>query len=248
MLGVIAGADADDPTASPRAVSDYPAASAGGVKGKRIGVPKGLRDLDDHSRHALDGAIEALSKAGAEMLDVTLPADFEQGARDWLPLCAVECAVVHAATYPSRASEYGAVLATLIETGRKLSGLEVARLQLNRAGLSGELEKLLASVDLLLMPVMGRAVWSLDALAGAGRDPEMVAARLRYTAPFDLSGQPSLTLAGWHDRRWRAHRLSDRRALVRRGRYPGCRARLPAANRLASQAAAALTQATIHGP
>jgi amidase len=196
VLGVIAGADADDPTASPRPVSDYAAASAGGVKGKRIGVPKGLRDLDDDSRHALDGAIEALSKAGAEMFDVVLPADFEQGARDWLPLCAVECAVAHAATYPARASEYGAVLATLIETGRKLSGIEVARLQLNRAALSGELEKLLALVDLLLMPVMGRAVWSLDALAGAGRDPEMVAARLRYTAPFDLSGQPTLTLPG----------------------------------------------------
>ena len=34
------------------------------------------------------------------------------------------------------------------------------------------------------------------ALDGAGRHPETVAARLRYTAPFDMSGHPTLTLPG----------------------------------------------------
>ena len=33
-------------------------------------------------------------------------------------------------------------------------------------------------------------------LERAGRDPETVAARLRYTAPFDMSGHPTLTLPG----------------------------------------------------
>jgi amidase len=196
VLGVIAGADADDPTAVPRPVPDYAAATAGGVRGKRIGVPKGLRDLDEDSRRTLDGAIDALKKAGAEIVDVTLPASFEQGARDWLPLCAVECAIAHEATYPARANDYGAVLAALIESGRKISAMELARLQLRRASLKGELDKLLASLDLLLMPVMGRAAWSLDGLAKAGRDPETVAERLRYTAPFDMSGHPTLTLPG----------------------------------------------------
>jgi amidase len=196
VLGVIAGADADDPTAVPRAVPDYAAAAASGVKGKRIGVPKGLRDLDEDSRCALDGAIDGLKKAGAEMVQVALPASFEQGARDWLPLCAVECAIAHEATYPARANDYGAVLAALIESGRKISAMELARLQLRRASLKGELDKLLASLDLLLMPVMGRAAWSLDGLAKAGRDPETVAERLRYTAPFDMSGHPTLTLPG----------------------------------------------------
>jgi amidase len=196
VLGVIAGADDDDPTAVARPVPDYVAATASGVKARRIGVPKGLRDLDGDSRSALEGAVSALKKAGAEMVEVTLPSGFEQGARDWLPLCAVECAVAHEATYPSRAGEYGAVLAALIESGRALPATELVRLQLRRAALTGELDKLLASLDLLLMPVMGRAVWSLEGLAGAGRDPETVAERLRYTAPFDLSGHPTLTLPG----------------------------------------------------
>src|SRR4029077_11899984 len=172
------------------------AATASGAKGKRIGVPKSLRDLDEDSRRALDGAIETLKKAGAGMVEVALPGSFEQGALDWVPLCAVECAIAHEATYPARADDYGPVLAALIDSGRKLSAMEMARLQLRRAALTGELDKLLASLDLLLMPVMGRAAWSLDALARAGRDPETVAERLRYTAPFALSGHPTLTLPG----------------------------------------------------
>ncbi len=196
VLGVIAGADADDPTAVPLPVPDYAAAAANGVKGKRIGVPRGLSDLDDDSRRTVDGAVAALKGAGAEMVDVSLPANFEQGARDWLPLCAVECAIAHEATYPARAMEYGPVLAAAIESGRKLSAMELARLQLSRASLKGELDRLLAALDLLLMPVTARAAWTNEALAKAGRDPEMAAKRLRYTAPFDMSGHPTLTLPG----------------------------------------------------
>ena len=56
--------------------------------------------------------------------------------------------------------------------------------------------RLLASVDLLLMPVMGVAALVAGGLAAAGREPDDVAARLRYTAPFDMSGHPTLTLPG----------------------------------------------------
>jgi amidase len=196
MLGVIAGADPDDPTAVPLGVPDYAATIGAGVRGKRIGLATNMADLDDDSRRALDGAAEGLRAAGAEIVEVALPADFDQGSRDWVGLCAVETALAHEATYPSRAAEYGPVLAGLIEMGRRLSGLELARLQARRAALTGGLNTLLASLDLLLMPVMGRAVWSLETLAAGGRDSESVAARLRYTAPFDLSGHPTLTLPG----------------------------------------------------
>ncbi len=196
MLGVIAGADADDPTAVPLAVPDYAGSIGAGVRGKRIGLATNMNDLDDDSRRALDGAAKTLRAAGAEIVDVALPGDFNNGSRDWVALCAIETALAHEATYPSRAAEYGPVLAGLIEMGRRLSGLEIARLQVRRAALTGGLNKLLASLDLLLMPVMGRAVWSLDTLAAGGRDPESVAARLRYTAPVDLSGHPTLTLPG----------------------------------------------------
>jgi amidase len=196
ILGVIAGADPDDPTTSPLPVPDYAGTIGAGVRGKKIGVPVGLRDLDGDAQRVRDGAVAVFRQAGAELVEVSLPAVFEQGARDWVPLCAVETALAHEATYPARASEYGPILAAFIDVGRRTSAVDLARLQARRAALTGELAKLMASLDLLLMPVMGTAAWSIKALEATGRDPEVVAARLRYTAPFDLSGQPTLTLPG----------------------------------------------------
>jgi amidase len=196
MLSVIAGADADDPTTSPQPVADYAGNIGSGVKGRRIGMPLGLADLDADVARALEGAASVFKQAGARLIDVKRPPAFQQAALDWVPLCAVETALAHEATYPARADEYGPTLSAFIASGRRTSGVELARLQVRRAALTGQLTTLLSALDLLLMPVMGNATWTIKALEAAGRDPETVAQRLRYTAPFDMSGQPTLTLPG----------------------------------------------------
>ena len=195
ILGVIAGADVDDPTASPRPVPDYAGSIGAGVKGKRLGVPTNLLGMDPDSQRTFDGAAATLKTAGATLVDVVLP-EFDEAALKWLPLCGVEAALAHEATFPARRAEYGAEFAALIDLGRGLSALDFGKLQLLRARVTGEIERLLASVDLLLMPVMGVAAPTLAGMKAAGRTPEGVAARLRYTAPFDMSGHPTLTLPG----------------------------------------------------
>jgi amidase len=195
ILGVIAGADPADPTAAQRPVPDYAASIGAGVTGKRLGVPTNLVGMDADSQRAFDGAAATLEGAGAVLVDVVLP-ELDEAALKWIPLCGLEAALAHEATFPSRRSEYGPDLAALIDLGRGLSGLELGKLQLLRARVTGEIERLLASVDLLLMPVMGVAAPSLAAMKAAGRTPQTTAARLRYTAPFDMSGHPTLTLPG----------------------------------------------------
>ncbi len=193
VLGIIAGADPDDPTAAPQPVPDYAAAAGAGVKGKRIGVPQNLIGADADSQRALDGAMAALQGQGAQLVDVMLP-ELDEAAQRWLALCGVEAALAHEATFPSRRSEYGVEFAALLDLGLGLSGLELSRLLLLRARVTGELERLLASIDLLLLPVMGVAAPSLTAMKA--RTPQTIASRLRYTAPIDMSGHPTLTLPG----------------------------------------------------
>jgi amidase len=195
VLGVIAGADADDPTASPRSVADYAASIGSGVRGKRLGVPTNLIGMDSDAQCAFDGARAVLRDAGAVPIEVSL-SDFDEAALKWLPLCGVEAALAHEATFPSRRAEYGAELAGLIDLGRSLSALDLGKLQLLRARVAGQIERTLSAVDFLLMPVMGVAAPSLASMKAAGRTPQTVAARLRYTAPIDMSGHPSLTLPG----------------------------------------------------
>ena len=92
--------------------------------------------------------------------------------------------------------EYGAASQQKACAAAAAGKFDVRRLDGRRAALTGSLGILLSSLDLLLMPVMGTAVWTIGGLERAGRDPETVAARLRYTAPFDMSGHPTLTLPG----------------------------------------------------
>lgn len=193
VLGVIAGADPDDPTAAPEPVPDYAAATAAGVKGKRVGMPNNLIGADADCQRALDGARAALQRQGAQLVDVTLP-DLDGATAQWLAQCGVEAALAHEATFPSRRAEYGVEFAALLDLGRGLSGLELSRMQLTRARVTGEIDLLLASIDLLLLPVMGVAAPSLAAMTA--RTPQTIASRLRYTAPIDMSGHPTLTLPG----------------------------------------------------
>ena len=158
VLGVIAGADPDDPTAVPLAVPDYAGSIDGGVKGRRLGILTNLIGMDSDSRRALDGAAAALQGAGAVPVDVVLP-DFDEAALKWRQLCGVEAALAHEATFPSRRGEYGAEFASLLDLGRGLSALDLGMLLLLRARVKGEIDRLLASVDLLLVPVMGTAAW-----------------------------------------------------------------------------------------
>ena len=197
MLGALAGGDPDDPTASHEPVPDYLAGIGGGVREVRIGIDRALNATgsDADMMRATEEAARVLAQAGAKMQAVKFPSP-DAVVRDWIPLCGVEAAVAHEATYPSRAAEYGPLLAGLLDTGRGLDGLAVAKMLLRREAFRSQLNALFRDIDLLIVPVMNVAAPTLAQLAAAGRAPAAVEARLRFTAPFDMSGHPTLTLPG----------------------------------------------------
>ena len=197
MLLAIAGADADDPTALREPVPDYLGGISQGVREVRIGIDRALiaAGSDADMARATEEATRVLAQIGANVLEVAFPSP-DAVVRDWIPLCGVEAAVAHEATYPSRAAEYGPLLAGLLEAGRSLDGRTVAKMLLRREAFRGQLNALFCNIDLLIVPVMNVAAPTLDELAAAGRTPAALEARLRFTAPFDMSGHPTLTLPG----------------------------------------------------
>jgi amidase len=72
VLGVIAGADPEDPTSACLPVPDYAGSIDQGVGGRRIGFATNMQGLDGDAQRALDGAAEALKAAGAAIVEVTL--------------------------------------------------------------------------------------------------------------------------------------------------------------------------------
>jgi amidase len=197
MLSAIAGPDPHDPTALQSEPLDFAAHIDGGVAGLRVGVDRAWieRASDATTRRVLAEAEAVLVGLGASIVEVAFP-PVQQAVADWFPLCGVEVAVAHYATYPARQSEYGPALAGLIDLGRGLSGMDYQRIILRREDLRGRVNALFGAIDLLLIPAQGRAAPTLAAMATLGQDAAMMDSLLTFTCPFDLTGHPTITLPG----------------------------------------------------
>ncbi len=197
ILETIAGPDPEDPTAAQAPVPGYLAELARGVRGVRIGIDRPL--IAARAEPAMAAMVEAaaavLAALGADVRDVVVPA-LDRAARDASVLSAAEAAAAHAGTYPARAAEYGPILAGHLDLGRRTPAPELARIIQRREEFRGRMAGLFADIDLLLLPAMNLAAPSLARIAALAVDPEARFARLHFTAPIDLSGNPSLTLPG----------------------------------------------------
>ena len=195
ILGVIAGSDPNDPTAVLGPVPNYLAGMTRGLRGLRVGVDHAWNTnrVDGITVDTVTRVLQTVSDLGAEIRAVTFP-DVGQIITDWFPLCSVQTAVAHEATYPARKSEYGPALSSFIDPGRGLSGLDYQKIILRRASFSGRVAALFQDIDLLLVPAQSLASPTTAQLAHLGEDTEMLNALVRYTMPFDMTGSPTITL------------------------------------------------------
>jgi amidase len=197
MLGVIAGADEKDPTASLAPVPDYLATMQQGLKGLRVGVDSRWNSdgVDGPTREVLAAVVKAVQTLGGEVREVKFP-DPTQVIADWFPLCGVEAAVVHEKTYPARKDEYGPAMAGILDLGRAQSGMDYQKIVLHRHDFSGRVRAVFQDIDLLLIPATGIASPTVAQMGTLGEDAELMNAILRYTCPFDMTGSPTITLPG----------------------------------------------------
>jgi amidase len=197
LLAAVAGADPADPTALHEPPPDYAAAATEAMEGLKIGIDRAWdrEDVDPPVRTVLDEAERVLRSLGAELVEVEAP-DVAQAVADWVANCAVEAALAHEATFPSRRAEYGPVLASVLDAGRALSGLAYQEVLLRRMAFRGRMQALFNGIDLLLAPAHPFAPLSLKTIGTMGLQPKLIARLQAYTAPFNMTGQPTLTLPG----------------------------------------------------
>jgi len=195
MLKALAGPDARDPTALRAPVPDYAAALDGDVKGLVIGIDRAyaLDGVEPVVADAVESLLATLVSLGAEVREVRLP-PADELITQWGLACAVETALAHLDTFPARAADYGPALRDLIAGGRALPALALGRINQARAAFTGGLTALFDEVDILVAPTLPVSTPTLQGMAeilgGAAGGVEP----LRFTAPFNMSGSPSLTI------------------------------------------------------
>jgi amidase len=193
VLQAIAGADVADPTASQLLVPDYARNIGESLEGVRVGVDYSWlgAKLDAATEVAMADSLAVLQDLGAEIFEISVP-DVTDMIWDWFPVCAVQTAVSHHATYPSRKDEYGPALAALLEQGNALSGSEYQRLLLRRQAFTGNVAALFSSVDMIALPVLANGVQTIERMSSM--DDDLIADLHRFTCPFNMAGTPSIIL------------------------------------------------------
>ncbi len=197
VLQAIAGRDPRDPTSLADPVPDMALAVARGVQGLRIGWDADFSsiDLEPDFAAALALALRVLERLGAQIVPVRMPPRLREYLPAWALLCQAEAFAAHRHWFPARAGDYGPFFRQWLEQGAACSAASVIEAQRLRAACSGDLLAMMQGIDVLACPSTPRAAFPVTPEFSygpipPGRDPW----HARFTAPFNFSGLPTLSV------------------------------------------------------
>ncbi len=197
VLQAISGSDPNDPTALLESVPDMQANLDAGVRGLKVGYDEkyASEDMEADSAAAIAAGVRTLERLGAEIVPVSMPSNLLEYMGAWPVLCASEATAAHAQTFPSRAGEYGPWLRQWLESGAGYSATEYAKANVLRAACVGELRRTMRDIDVMACPSTARPAYPVtpEELYGPMPD-EWDPWRLRFTAPTNFSGLPTISL------------------------------------------------------
>jgi aspartyl-tRNA(Asn)/glutamyl-tRNA(Gln) amidotransferase subunit A len=197
LLGLMAGADPNDPTAIGGDVPDYMAATRGSLKDLTIGVPAAfyVDDLDADTARILDETVATLKREGAQVVQVELP-DQRQLTAACQFVLAVEAAAFHKRWMIERPQDYGPQVLMRLQNGLAISGVSYLETMRWRGPALAAHLAATAGVDAVLTPVAPVAAPTIaESDVGTSPDAEAVIQRLtRFTRPVNYLGLPSLAI------------------------------------------------------
>lgn len=170
VLSILAGYDPLDPFSLDEPVDDYVAAATTGLTPPRLALAR--LDYEATASEAVTGHLNSiaklLSKAGAVVEEVVLPASSQAVYETGYPIFCSEAATVHTDLFARHGDDYRLNSRTLIEAGRQVSAVEYARARFSLIRLRREFNALLGAFDALLLPTApSTALWGLEQTGSA---------------------------------------------------------------------------------
>jgi aspartyl-tRNA(Asn)/glutamyl-tRNA(Gln) amidotransferase subunit A len=198
MLSIIAGRDPNDSTSARNRVPDFSAGLNQGVSGMRVGVVRELNDnLSDDVRRSFDGALDVLRSLGAVVGDASIPSMAMAAIVNSL-ITFSEAIEYHQEWMVSRAADYGDDTRRLLEIGMMTPASAYIRAQRSRAKIVADALAPFEVFDVLVAPcaaITAPKISSDQILDGDSEQrPDLIANILRFTQPFDVTGQPVLAI------------------------------------------------------
>jgi aspartyl-tRNA(Asn)/glutamyl-tRNA(Gln) amidotransferase subunit A len=197
LLGLMAGADPEDPTAITGPLPDYMAATRGSLKGLSIGVPTAfyVDDLDPEVARILDETVATLKREGANIVKVELPDQRQLASASQLVL-AVEAAAFHKRWLIERPQDYGPQVLMRLENGLAIPAVTYLEALRWRGPALAAHAAAVAGVDAVIAPAAPVPAPTIaESDVGNSPNAEAVIQRLtRFTRPVNYLGLPSLSI------------------------------------------------------
>lgn len=191
LLQVIAGYDPLDPASINAPVDDYLASIDEGVPGWRVALADGeyCADGDIEVLAAVNDAAQRFERLGAVVTKTDVSFLREATLANGLMVQA-DAAAYHRQRLAEHPNWFGADVRQRLQTGAALTSAEYALARRTQVEMRRRMETFFDDYDLLLMPTT-----PIPAPLIEGSDAIEQARRLtRFTAPFNLTGMPALSL------------------------------------------------------
>jgi Asp-tRNA(Asn)/Glu-tRNA(Gln) amidotransferase A subunit family amidase len=158
-------------------------------------APAYSADADPEVERGLRHALEACRGLGAEVIEVALPPPDDVMDVHGKVFCA-ESAAYHFAAFPGRLADYVGTARQLLELAKEHKGYEYVQAMNRRAEFRRQVQALFTRIDVLLvptLPVLPPRVDTRSVVVG-GIERDFTLALVRYTALFDHTGHPVVSL------------------------------------------------------
>src|SRR5262245_56198067 len=197
LLGLMAGADPEDATASTLPVADYLDATKGLVTVLKSGVATTfyVDDLDGEVATILDNTIRTLKSEGAEIVKVELPDHRQLSAASQLVLAA-EAAAFHKRWMIERPQDYGAQVLMRLQNGLAVPAITYLEAMRWRGPALAAHNAATSGVDAIIAPASPIPAPTIEEsdVGGGPNAPALLQRLTLSTRPVNFLGLPSLTV------------------------------------------------------
>ena len=197
MLQALAGYDGKDPSSLRAPVPDYSAGMRDGIRGLKVGLPREIWDqeFDGEVTGLARRAVGVLEELGAEVREMSLPlAEVSSYAGNLISRA--ESTAFHEEWLRGRGEDYGDNVRGRLQMGAAVTAVDYIKAQRVKTLVQQEFGRALEEVDALVTPTCPIPAHGIDEdpTVPAGREFEGQGLMTLYTRPFDVSGQPAITV------------------------------------------------------